>query len=661
MAIGEKFKAIGEKVTEFGGKVKEKSKKTKLSKKQLIILGCCAVAVIGTGIFVGIQMFSKNSEGYEYEIVKVEKRTITRTIDSSSVVAANDTYDVTALVTGEILEDYFSEGDVVTKDQVLYQIDSSDAKDKLDQAENALTEALQKFEDAVKKKADTIKTNDMSYQSAQNSLTKAKSTLESAQRSYNTAVDNYNDLNVKSEYTGKVSELLVKTGDSVSNGTKIASFYNDEWFEMQVPFIETSVSGISVGDTAEITIASSGDKLSGEVTAIASATTATEAHAIVRYITIVAANPGGLNGGESASAMVNGIACSDLGVLEYYEEGYLTAKVSGTIEALYINANDHVTVGQTIGIIKSDSAYDSLKNAETTLNNAKMSLDEAYDSLEKVVINNDTYSLDSSIQSAEISLDNAKLSLETAKENMEDYQIKAPIDGTIITKNKKAGDKLEQNNSSSSEPMAVIYDMSALKVELTIDESEIHNVSVGQKVMITSDAVKGMFEGEVTKVGVNGTSSNGVTTYPVEVTITEYGDLLPSMNVDCVIEIESAEDVLAVPVSAIQRGNMVYVKGDKTEESDNAPEGFYSVKVETGATDSMYIEVKEGLQEGQEICGAVKATGVEAEGQGQQGAQQAMPGMGGMPGGMGGGMPGGMGGGMPGGGGNRGGMGGGMR
>ena len=113
-------------------------------------------------------------------------------------------------------------------------------------------------------------------------------------------------------------------------------------------------------------------------------------------------------------------------------------------------------------------------------------------------------------------------------------------------------------------------------------------------------------------------------------------------------------DVLAIPVSGLQRGNRVYVKGDKTDESDEAPDGFYTVKVETGATDSSFIEIKSGLDEGTEICGAIKSSGVEARGNAQQ--QQRM--QGGYGGGYGGPPGGGYGGGM---GGSRGGMGGGMR
>ena len=119
------------------------------------------------------------------------------------------------------------------------------------------------------------------------------------------------------------------------------------------------------------------------------------------------------------------------------------------------------------------------------------------------------------------------------------------------------------------------------------------------------------------------------------------------MNIDAEIEVSSAKDVLAVPIAAVMRGDIVYVAGEKTEPDDRAPEGYKTVKVETGVSDSEFIEIISGLFEGDVVRMEIVAP--------QNNEMQMMPGMpggigGGMPGGMGGGMPGGMGGGMPGGG-----------
>lgn len=614
-----KFKEISERIKNLPKKAKA------MPKKKLIIIAVVAIAVVALAITGIAKISGGTKESKEYETAKAERRNITESVTASSVVEANDTYNVTALVTGEILTDTFNEGDEVKKDDVLYTIEASDA-------ENAVEKARQSFNDAVRKRADTISSNDINKKNTNDSVKKALNNLDTAQT-------NYNNLTLKSDYSGVITEVLAKEGDSVNDGTKIAKIENTSKFKIQFPFNEADIGSIKIGSTAEMTLAKSGGKLYGKVTSVSSASVATAAHAIVRYVTVEAANPGALTVSETASAVINGVACSDLGTFEYCESGYITAKTTGKIGKLYFDTNDYISYGQQVGYLTSDSVTNSYDNA-------KMELDSAYRSLEKLVIESDTYSLDSNVNSA-------RISLEEAEKKLEDYTIKAPIDGTIITKNKKAGEKLEQN-SSNSEPMAVIYDMSLLKIQLTIDESDIHNISVGQAVMITADAAEGRFEGEVTKVGIDGTSTNGVTTYPVEVSITEYGDLLPGMNVDCTIEITGAEDVVAVPVSAIQRGNTVYVKGEKTDENDKAPDGYHSESVETGVTDSAFIEIKKGIDEGDEVVTTVKASGEEAKGEEMQ-----MPQMGGMSG-MGGGMPGG-GGGMPSGGRPNGGNGGGPR
>ncbi len=628
-------------------------RRKRFSKKQLIIGLCVAVIIVAGGVFAGSKLIRRGGSDVEYETVTVERKDIVRAVDGSSTLEANDTYNVTALVTGEILTDAFSEGDTVTKDQVLYTIDSSEAQRKVDNAQNSLTTAQQNFADAVKKKALQLETNAHNESTTKSSVTKALENVESAKRNLATAQADADNLTLTANYSGTISEVLVKEGDSVNDGTKLASVYDASRLKIQVPFNTADANAITAGSGAVLTIASSNDTVSGTVESVSSASSATDSHAVVKYVTIVISNPGGLKAGEQASAAVNGVACSDLGTLENYEEGYITAKGSGRVSELWLQENDYIAAGQTIGYLTSDSVMNALESAQSSVKTSQLDLNDAYTKLEQLVIDNDTYSLDSSIQSAQISLDNARISLEDAQDTLENYTITAPIDGTIIVKNNKAGDKLEQNSNSTSDPMAIIYDMSVLKIQLSIDESDVQDIQVGQSVKITADAVDGEFTGEVTKVGINGTSENGVTTYPVDITLTEYGDLLPGMNVDCVIEVESALDVLAVPSEAIQRGNRVYVKGEKTEENDRAPEGYYSVSVTTGATDGIYIEIKEGLEEGQEVCGAAKSSGVEAEGaQEDQQQMQMQGGMGGAPGGMGGapggmgGAPGGMGGGM---------------
>lgn len=512
----------------------------------------------------------------------VTYRDISDSVTGSSVLMPNAEYTIVPMVTGEILEAPFEEGDTVTEGQLMYRFDSSDAEKDLESSRLG---------------------------------------IQKNRLSYNDTMETIGNLNVTSTVSGTVREVKVQKGDSVNNGTQIATVYDDSNMEIRLPFNASEAGNISIGETAVLTLVGNGSTLYGTVSAISSAAQSAGGYSSVRYVTIKVSNPGALTSSDSATAMIGNIACNDVGTFEPVMDYEIVAKASGTVEDLYISDGDRVFAGSVVAVLDSTSAQTQKLNAE-------------------------------------ISMRDAELSLEKMQEKVDDYTITAPISGTVVTKNKKVGDKIEGNNSSSDNTLALIYDMSSLYLELDIDELDIKKISVGQTATITADASDRIYQGTVENVSVSGTiGTNGVTTYPVKIRLTDFDDaLLPGMNVEAEISIESASHVLTVPLSAINRGNTVYVKGEKTDQNDTAPDGYYTVTVTCGITNDSYVEILDGLSEGDVVYAPA-----------QESSQQEMgfPGMGGMPGsgggmsGGGGGMPSGGGGGMPGGGGGMGG--GGMR
>lgn len=153
--------------------------------------------------------------------------------------------------------------------------------------------------------------------------------------------------------------------------------------------------------------------------------------------------------------------------------------------------------------------------------------------------------------------------------------------------------------------MATIFDLSSIEFDISIDEIDIAKLSVGQKVIVFADAITDRsYDGVIDKISIDGKSTNGVTTYPVTVRIDEYDGLLPGMNIDAEIVLQQVDDVLMVPKNAVNRGNTVYMKGEKKDPKDNAPEGYYTVPVEVGVTDGTNVEIISGLKEGDIIRGA---------------------------------------------------------
>lgn len=573
-----------------------------------------------------------------------ERRTISESISGSSTIEANNEYSVVPLVTGEILEADFEEGDTVKKDQVLYKIDSSTVETSVKSADLAVEKSQIAYDKALKSHTDEIsqKTNES------NALS-----IQKAQNTYNEALDSVNDLTVRAGTSGTVSEVYVSVGDKVTAGAKIADITDNEHLKARVPFNASDAENIYSGEDATVTLVNSGSVLSGTVTSVSSGSESTVGSMKVKYVTIEVDNPGAVQEGESVTAMVGGYACNDVGSFESAEKRTVIAEVPGDISSVWVVKGDYLLNGSTIATINSDSVDKQKKDADISLREAKLKQESA--KLEQM--DGDDYA--SKLKSARLALDDALLQRDKMYKELDDYTIKAPIDGTVVSKKKKAGDKIESgggasaaasassaSSSSSSNVLAVIYDMSSLCFELSVDELDVKKVEVGQEVEITADAVEGKtYTGIVENVSINGTvGTNGVTTYPAKVRIQDADDkLLPGMNIDAVITVEKAENVIAVPLRAVNRGNTVYVKGNKSDDTDKAPEGFKTVQVETGISDDNYIEIKSGISEDD----TVYVTPISGD------SNQQMPGMGGMPGqggpGGGGGMPGG----APGGGGGR--------
>jgi len=158
----------------------------------------------------------------------------------------------------------------------------------------------------------------------------------------------------------------------------------------------------------------------------------------------------------------------------------------------------------------------------------------------------------------------------------------------------------------SSGNLAVIYDLSYLKLEMNVHELDIGKVEVGQKVRITSNAREGEeYIGVVDKISINGTTANGATNYPVTIVIEDYGDLLPGMNVSAQIIGEEVPDVLTVPVEAVDRDGTVLVPGPGAMSEDGTtvadPSKIEKREVTVGRNDDQYIEVTDGLSEGDTI------------------------------------------------------------
>lgn len=410
----------------------------------------------------------------------------------------------------------------------------------------------------------TIDSSDVST-----SLEQAEISFRQTERSYDKKLKSLEDLTVTAEKDGCITSLEVEIGDEVNTGATLAIIQEIDVMSLEVPFPSDDVASFFIGQTATVTLDSTFETLTGTITKISALDSVLTGNRIVKNVTIEVTNPGGLSTNQTASASVNGVESTTGGTFAYEEQTAVTAKVSGEVVSILVAEGDRVKKGDKIIVLESETLEDEIQSAKDSLRNAEISLQNKYDQLDN-------------------------------------YTITSPISGTVIDKYYKAGE-----TSESNQVMCTIYDLSYLTMTLDVDELDISEIKVGQTVSITADAVEGKtYEGVVTKVSVAGAYSNGVTTYPVTIRLDETEGLLPGMNVDATIVLESAVDVLAIPTAALQRGNTVLVTSDSPSASDGEPskitdangEAYISVKVTTGVADEDYAEVLSGLREGDTVA-----------------------------------------------------------
>ena len=394
---------------------------------------------------------------------------------------------------------------------------------------------------------------------ASDATTKAEQasiTLQQAQRSYDKTVDRQY---VRAEVAGVVATLKVAKGDEVTSGQEVAVIRDSSKMVLQLEFPAADAAAFSVGQSAEVTLDGTFETLTGTVTAVTGTDALSTGNLLTRTVTITVRNAGGLTTAQAATATIDGVSCIAAKCFEYQAERTLTTLTAGTVTAINVQEGGAVNKDDIVLQISGEDLTEAIQSAAETL------------------------------RSAELNMDNLQ-------EAMNNYTVTSPISGTIIEKNAKAGDAL-----TAGADLCTIYDLSYLVMVINVDELQVSNVSVGQSVQVTADAVPDKtYTGTVTRVSMKGSSNGGTTTYPVTVRIDETEGLRPGMNANAEIVIAEAGNALAVPNAAIVRGGYVLVTKDSPSAANadpdmTAPEGYVYVPVKIGVSDDDYTQIISGV------------------------------------------------------------------
>lgn len=253
-----------------------------------------------------------------------------------------------------------------------------------------------------------------------------------------------------------------------------------------------------------------------------------------------------------------------------------------------------------------------------------------------------------SILGAEFSVRSFEASLKEARKNLSRTNIYAPVSGIVSKLSVEAGERVVGTSQMAGTEMMRIANLNDMEVSVDVNENDIVKVGLHDTTMIEVDAYPGRkFTGIVTEIANSATTnaattSDQVTNFVVKIRIlrSSYEDLTrkfgkrksvfrPGMSASVEIQTEKVVDVVSIPLESVTVRDISALDTVKVEKSDKATtteikkekknEEIEVVfiksgdktsirKVKTGVQDDKYIQVLEGVSEGDEVISGPYST-----------------------------------------------------
>ncbi|MEJ1096932.1 MULTISPECIES: efflux RND transporter periplasmic adaptor subunit [unclassified Pseudoxanthomonas] len=269
------------------------------------------------------------------------------------------------------------------------------------------------------------------------------------------------------------------------------------------------------------------------------------------------------------------VAISATGTLSAISTVTVGSQISGQVTDVLVDFNSEVKKDQVLARIDPSSyeaqitqgnaqianAQATLRQAQATLRNAELDYRRKADlGAQKLVAQSDVdlarSALDQAraqVNSSQAQIQQQTASTQTTRINLHRTVIRSPVDGVVLTRTIEPGQTVAAS-LQAPELFTIAEDLSKMKIELAVDESDIGQVKVGQTVSFTADAFADrQFRGTVEQVRLAATTTNNVVTYPVVVTVDNSdGTLLPGLTVNAEIEVSKRDNVLKISNAALR-------------------------------------------------------------------------------------------------------------
>lgn len=284
----------------------------------------------------------------------------------------------------------------------------------------------------------------------------------------------------------------------------------------------------------------------------------------------------------------------------------IKAEVGGKIRKIHVQVGDFVKKGGLLVTIDDTDLLTEKKSAETDIVGAELAVDKNRGNFERAqslfkqkLISKEVFdNLKADLDISENTLEKAKSRLQIVLDKLAKTKITAPADGTVLDIPVTEGLVVVAAASVNSGTVLMTFaDLSQLLIESHVNQVDAPRLTRGQAVEVKmSDSTDVPVKARIEFIAPLAVVKNNIKGFQVKALIEDTESRLkPGMSVSMNVPVGAAQKAVSVPVSAVfkdSRQNVVYVrKGDSTEKR----------KVTVGINNLSFVEIKSGLNEGEEI------------------------------------------------------------
>ena len=511
--------------------------KNRKKRKKTVRRIIAAVLVLAIG-FTLLKKFGKKDGEAEIGTAIVDYGSITSMVNGNGMVKAKKSESITLATAGTVGDVFVTEGQKVAAGDPLFTYDSPDAEKK---------------------------------------VREAKTNIEGYQKKLNAAYKDIAALTLTAPYAGKLLETAQLTvGDEVG-AQKVAKLVDDTRMRLTQYYSYAYQSELYAGQTVQVSVPALMSSIDGRVEKVHMVKRVTSEGSELFSVEIVVPNAGVLAKDMAASATVevNGetVYPYEAGKLDYYRTSELSIP-AGTVVAT--NLIDYLSVSAGEPLVQVNG-----ENTENTI-----------------------FDLEQSLQKAQ-------KELEEAEKNAAYANAVAPIDGMVIGLSITPGQEI-----TASATALTISDTNTVTISATVDERNVSYLKVGMGVDLNQWGNPSF--GTISSVSLSSSVNNGVATYPFTIEADNAdGTLQINSNINYNLTASQSDNCLVLPIQAVRTvgledgtsATVVYLKADSMPDNaielpysdETIPEGFYPVQVEIGIQDNNNVEIKSGVEQGDEV------------------------------------------------------------